>query len=99
MLDLAVGPLAADAFWVGCLKSVTRRGLRAEKLVVSNTHVGLKAAMLKLLKATWQRCGVHFTRNVLAQASLGHRQSVAALTGTVLAQETPDAVQARWGAL
>ena len=41
------------------------------KLVISDAHVGLKAAIAKVLKATWQRCRVHFTRNVLAHATKG----------------------------
>ncbi len=67
------------------------------KLVVSDAHVGLKAAISKMLKATWQRCRVRFTRNLLAHATKGQRQMVAALIGTVLAQETSEGTRAQWG--
>jgi len=97
VLGLAVGPSEAETFWTGFLRSLTRRGLRGVKLVVSDAHVGLKAAIAKVLKATWQRCRVHFTRNVLAHATKGQRQMVAALIGTIFAQETSEAAHAQWG--
>jgi putative transposase len=50
------------------LRKLTRRGLRGVKLVISDAHEGFKAAVSKVLCATWQRCRVHFMRNVLAHA-------------------------------
>ena len=44
------------------------RGLRGIKLVISDAHEGIKAAVAKVLHASWQRCRVHFMRNVLAHA-------------------------------
>jgi putative transposase len=58
--------------------SLTRRGLRGVKLVISDAHLGLKAAIAKVFKATWQRCRVHFMRNALAYANKGQRQMVLA---------------------
>ena len=58
------------------------------KLVISDAHEGLKAAAAKVLKATWQRCRVHFLRNALAHAGKGQRQMVLAMINTVFAQET-----------
>ena len=55
------------------------------KLVISDSHVGLKAAIAKVFKATWQRCRVHFMRNALAHAGKGQRQMVLALINTVFA--------------
>ena len=66
------------------------------KLVISDAHVGLKAAIAKVLKATWQRCRVHFTRNVLAHATKGQRQMVSALIGTIFAQDSAEAAHAQW---
>ena len=57
------------------------------KLVISD-HEGLKAAVAKVLKATWQRCRMHFIRNVLVHVPKGQRQMVAALIRTVFAQES-----------
>ena len=88
---MAIGPSEAEPFWTAFLRCLTRRGLRGVKLVISDAHEGLKAAAAKVLKATWQRCEVHFLRNALAYASKGQRQMVLALINTVFAQETPEA--------
>ena len=64
--------------------------------MISGSHVGLKAAIAKVFKATWQRCRVHFMRNALAHAGKGQRQMVLALINTVFAQETPEAAHAQW---
>jgi putative transposase len=58
------------------------------KLVISDAHEGLKAAAAKVLKATWQRCKVHFLRNVLAHAGKGQRLMVLAMINTAFAQES-----------
>jgi putative transposase len=96
ILGLAVGPSEAETFWTEFLRSLTRRGLRGVKLVISDAHLGLKAAIAKVLKATWQRCRVHFTRNVLAHATKGQRQMVSALIGTIFAQDSAEAAHAQW---
>jgi putative transposase len=96
VLGMAVGPSEAEPFWSGFLRSLTRRGLRGVKLVISDAHEGLKAAAAKVLKATWQRCRVHFLRNALAHAGKGQRQVVLALINTVFAQETQEAAIAQW---
>jgi len=96
LLGLAVGPSEAEPFWTEFLRSLSRRGLRGVRLVISDSHVGLKAAIAKVFKATWQRCRVHFMRNALAHAGKGQRQMVLALINTVFAQETPEAAHAQW---
>jgi putative transposase len=58
VLGLEVGPSEAEPFWTGFLRSLTRRGLRGVKLVISDSHEGLKKAAAKVLSATWQRCRV-----------------------------------------
>ena len=73
--------------------SFARRGLRGVKLVISDAHEGLKAAVAKVLHASWQRCRVHFMRNVLAHAGKQGRRVVAAFIATAFAQE--DAETAR----
>ena len=88
VLGMAVGPSEAEPCWTDFLRSLTRRGLRGVKLVISDAHEGLKAAAAKVLSATWQRCRVHFLRNALAHAGKGQRQTVAALSRTAFAQET-----------
>jgi putative transposase len=99
VLGMAVGPSEAEPFWTNFLRSLTRRGLRGVKLVISDAHEGLKAAVAKVLKATWQRCRVHFMRNALAHAPKGQRQMVAALIRTVFAQETEADARRQWRAV
>ena len=70
------------------LRSLMRRGLRGVKLVISDAHEGLKAAVSKVFHATWQRCRVHFMRNAMAHVGNGHRTMVAALLRTVFAQDS-----------
>jgi len=96
VLGMATGPSEAEPFWTAFLRSLTRRGLRGVKLVISDAHEGLKAAVAKVLKASWQRCRVHFLRNALAYANKGQRQMVFALINTIFAQETADAAHGQW---
>jgi len=96
VLGMAIGPSEAEPFWTAFLRSLTRRGLRGVKLVISDAHEGLKAAAAKVLKATWQRCKVHFLRNALAHAGKGQRQMVLAMINTVFAQENLEAAIAQW---
>uniref|UniRef100_E6Q0T8 Transposase of ISCARN61, IS256 family n=1 Tax=mine drainage metagenome TaxID=410659 RepID=E6Q0T8_9ZZZZ len=96
VLGMAVGPSEAEPFWSDFLRSLRHRGLRGTRLVISDSHVGLKAAITKVFKATWQRCRVHFMRNALAYAGKGQRQMVLALITTVFAQETAEAAHAQW---
>jgi transposase-like protein len=60
VLGMAVGPSEAETFWTDFLRGLARRGLRGGRLVISDAHEGLKAAVSKILRATWQRCRVHF---------------------------------------
>ena len=87
MLGMAIEPSQAEPFWTSSLRSLTQRGLRGVKLMISDAHVGIKAAVAKVLKGTWQRRRVHFLRNALAHAGKGQRQIVLALINTVFAQE------------
>jgi putative transposase len=96
ILGMAVGPSEAETFWTDFLRSLSRRGLRGVKLVISDAHLGLKAAISKVFKATWQRCRVHFMRNALAFAGKGQRQMVLALINTVFAQDSAEAASAQW---
>src|SRR5919108_2011034 len=59
ILGMDVGPSEAETFWTEFLRKLARRGLRGVKLVISDAHEGLKAAITKVLHATWQRCRVH----------------------------------------
>ena len=99
VLGMAIGPSEGEPFWTGFLRSLMRRGLRGVKLVISDAHVGIKAAVAKVLKSTWQRCRVHFLRNALAHPGKGQRQMVLALINTVFAQDTQEAAITQWRAV
>lgn len=99
VLGMAIGPSEAEPFWTGFLRSLTRRGLRGVKLVISDAHEGLKAAAAKVLSATWQRCRVHFLRNALAHAGKGQRQMVLAAINTAFAQESFETATVQWRAV
>jgi transposase-like protein len=58
VLGMDIGPSEAETFWTEFLRKLTRRGLRGVKLVISDAHEGLKAAITRVLNATWQRCRV-----------------------------------------
>ena len=96
VLGLATGPSEAETFWTGFLRSLTRRGLRGVKLVISDAHEGLKAASAKVLRATWQRCRVHFMRNALAHVTKGQRMMASAAIRTAFVQDNFDDAVSQW---
>lgn len=94
VLGLDVGDSEDGAFWTGFLRSLRARGLSGVRLVVSDAHEGLKGAIAAvLLGAAWQRCRVHFLRNVLARVPRASAQMVLAAIRTVFA--APDAAGVR----
>jgi putative transposase len=96
VLGMDIGPSEAETFWTEFLRKLARRGLRGVKLVVSDAHEGLKAAVARVLHASWQRCRVHFMRNVLAHAGKSGRRVVAAFIGTAFAQEDAETARIQW---
>jgi putative transposase len=70
VLGLDIGPSEAETFWTAFLRKLAPRGLRGVKLVVSDAHEGLKAAVAKVRSAIWQRCRVHFMRNAPTRSSI-----------------------------
>jgi putative transposase len=93
-LGFALGASEESAFWLDFLRSLVERGLKGVQLVVSDAHEGLKVAISQVLTgATWQRCRVHFMRNVLAHVPKRDKALVAAAIRTVFAQ--PDREAAR----
>ena len=96
VLGMDVGPSEAEPFWTDFLRKLTRRGLRGVKLVISDGHEGIKAAVAKVLHATWQRCRVHFMRNALAHASRQGRRVASAFIATAFAQDDAEAARVQW---
>ena len=94
VLGLAVGDSEDGAFWTGFLRSLRARGLAGVRLVISDAHQGLKAAIATVfIGAAWQRCRVHFLRNVLARIPRGRAEMVLALVRTIWSQPDPAAVR------
>jgi putative transposase len=94
VLGFEVGDSEDGAFWTAFLRSLKSRGLAGVQLVISDTHAGLRAAIESvLIGAAWQRCRVHFVRNVLAQVPKGSAEMVAAAIRTIFAQPDADHVR------
>ena len=93
IVGLHIGPSEAEIFWTDFLRDLVKRGLTGVKLVISDAHEGLKAAIRRVLGATWQRCRVHWTRNALAYVPKAHQTMVAA--GLRQAFQQPDQAAAR----
>jgi transposase-like protein len=96
VLGMDIGPSEAEPFWTDFLRKLTRRGLRGVKLVISDSHEGIKAAVSRVLHATWQRCRVHFMRNALAHASRQGRRVASAFIATAFAQDDAEAAKLQW---
>ncbi|HET9373286.1 MAG TPA: IS256 family transposase [Vicinamibacterales bacterium] len=82
-----VGPSEDRVFWTAFLRGLVKRGLNGVRLVISDAHTGLKPAIATVLTgASWQRCRVHFMRNLLATVPQGAREAIAAIVRTIFAQ-------------
>ena len=89
VLGVEVGDSEDGAFWIAFLRSLKARRLTGVQLVVSDAHTGLKQAIAAVMAgASWQRCRVHFLRNVLARVPKGSAEMVAAAIRTIFAQPT-----------
>jgi len=90
VLGFDVGDTENEGFWTAFLRSLKVRGLDGVKLVMSDAHSGLKKAIGTVFQGTsWQRCRVHFMRNVLSVVPKGSQDMVASIIRTIFAQ--PDA--------
>ncbi len=97
VLGIEVGDSENEAFWREFLRGLKRRGLAGVRLVISDQHAGLVAAIGRCFQgAAHQRCRVHFARNLLATIPKGHQEMVAAAFRTVFAQVSPEEIAAQW---
>lgn len=106
VIGMDVGDAESVDFWTRFLRSLRERGLKVATpadpegvvLVVSDAHEGLKTAVKAILPgAAWQRCRVHFARNVTQRLGSAHSKPVNALISTIFAQTSPEAVTAQYG--
>jgi putative transposase len=80
--------------WTGLLRGLRKRGLAGTKLVISDAHEGLKAAIATTMQgASWQRCKVHFYRNVLAHVPQSRKLEFAAAMKAVFSQVSLESAQ------
>jgi transposase-like protein len=96
IVGLHIGPSEAETFWATFLKSLAKRGLKGVKLVVSDAHEGLKAAIARVLGATWQRCRVHWMRNALAHVGKAQQTVVAAALRQAFLQPDQGSARQTW---
>jgi len=97
VLGFDVGDTESEAFWTSFLRSLKARGLAGTQLVISDAHTGLKKAIATVLQgAAWQRCRVHFMRNVLAIVPKASGEMVASIIRTIFAQPDNEHVQAQF---
>src|SRR5262245_35461149 len=97
VLGVDVGDSEDEAFWRGFMRSLKSRGLGGVRMVISDQHAGLVAALRRIFQgAAHQRCRVHFARNLLALVPKTHQDMVAAVFRTIFAQPDPATVAATW---
>ena len=78
VIGLDVGEVESGAFWIEFLRSLKKRGLDGVRLAVSDQHEGLKGAIARVLACPWQRCTVHFLRDMVMHCRRDQRNLVAA---------------------
>jgi putative transposase len=97
ILGLDVGDSEDEVFWRAFLTGLKKRGLAGVRLVISDQHAGLVAALRRAFQgATHQRCRVHFIRNLLAHVPKAQVDMVAAVFRTIFAQPDPDSMATTW---
>jgi putative transposase len=92
VIGLDIGEVESGSFWVEFLRSLKKRGLTSVRLAISDQHEGLKHAIARVLGCPWQRCTVHFVRDMLAHCRRDQRGLVsAALREVFNAHDAADA--------
>lgn len=97
ILGLDVGDSEDEVFWRGFLTALKGRGLGGVRLVISDQHAGLVAAIRRCFQgAGHQRCRVHYARNLLALVPKAQMDMVAAVFRTIFAQPDPESMSTTW---
>jgi putative transposase len=79
IIGLDVGEAETEAFWTEFLRSLVARGLVGVQLAISDAHPGLKAAIARVLGSPWQRCTVHFLRDLRGHCRKDQHDALGAL--------------------
>jgi transposase-like protein len=93
IIGLDVGEAETEAFWTEFLRSLVARGLVGVQLAISDAHPGLKAAIARVLGAPWQRCTVHFLRDLRGHCRKDQHDALGALIRQLFT--APDGIEAR----
>lgn len=93
VIGIDIGETETEAFWVEFLRGLVARGLSGVRLAISDEHQGLKAAIERVLACPWQRCTVHFVRNMHGHCRRDERGLVSAALREIF--DAPDAEVAR----
>lgn len=96
VLGLSIGHAETESFWTAFARSLLDRGLRGVQLVVSDDHAGLRKAIKRCMGTSWQRCRVHFMRNLLAHCRKEQKGFVKALVATAFQQPDAQAAAKQW---
>ncbi len=97
ILGVDIGDSEDETFWTRFLRGLKTRGLAGVRLVISDAHEGLKASIRKCFAGTtWQRCKVHYIRNLLSKVPKAHTEMVAAAFRSIFTLSTPEEISARW---
>jgi transposase-like protein len=97
VIGLDIGETESEAFWVAFLRSLRERGLAGVRLCVSDEHTGLKNAIARILGAPWQRCTVHFVRDMHRHCRPAQRGMVSAALREVFNAESEAVARDRAG--
>ena len=95
VIGLDVGEVESGAFWTEFLRGLKRRGLSGVRLAITDQHEGLKHAVARVLGCPWQRCSVHFTRDMVMHCRRDQRGLVAAALREIFQAENGQAAKER----
>ena len=97
VIGIDIGEVESGAFWTEFLRELKRRGLQGVRLAVSDQHEGLKAAIARVIGCPWQRCTVHFTRDMVMHCRRDQRGLVAAALREIFNAEGYERAKERVG--
>ncbi len=99
VIGIDIGETETEAFWVAFLRDLVARGLASVRLAISDEHQGLKAAIERVLACPWQRCTVHFVRNMHGHCRRDERGLVSAALREIFNAPDAEVARERFGAV
>src|SRR5712691_7504650 len=97
VIGLDLGEVESEAFWIELLRQLRRRGLQGVRLCVSDQHEGLRSAIARVLASPWQRCTVHFVRNMHQHCRPSQRGLVSAALREIFNADSREQASERVG--